>query len=882
MDIVQFHKEQEKFKIQREKMYKVKIANLEFKQYTELVGILNKTNIDLSQNIIYQQNKNASLVSQIKTMQKNLHELNIQYKALLNSEDQENIRQILEIKRTAIRTKLEDILDKKFPEIKQYGREDIPQNEQNEYYNMIYDFVVVNYFEYNELTNKISNKSKQKFKISKNSTFSSLKTVSENFWGIYNIEDYIFTDEIEGVLANDEEVIYDYLRKYSIKSNVILLLPIPLLNQRTTPLVEQENKMKELNNTNGKIQGDENINNNLNAEKTQQEQKISMFESMFVGLKPYYSIGKKKRENEVGGNESNSLLSSLPNEEDVHKKVSTDFSVSFIMLMSTLSIIIFTLLFMNRREMNMVNNNQKIDYIKHLFDTTRISDYRSLYTFFIKNLGFNLIKYTSLDGQSISSAITEIPIYSYLLTLFNTDLELNNYFTIDPIDGQGLIDKVIQYQKDKINFLSLSSIHIVYQTKVETECSEKTLVSQIINSNTKCYKDGTENPTINSIYETLAQQTDNSKFQLWLTQLKDTNYFDVDLTNTNIVDLLKFFAFLIPIDNNFQKPKVIGSSLSEYEKNSFYFLVNEKLSSLSIYFTLYYPNDDLYLSCKVVIKNSVLGKIEPGERFFKLFHVNIFNEKKYLILEILRFILSFMYIINNIVIYYVNRKTLVREIFGYKSILNLLIFGAILFSLTYKLLYLYEKSNLNKFFENDTYQKKYINSYHIANQYQFISSFESIIFGFMIMKLIQFGKLSQKFQLIFILNSKAASISFKYIIFIFIIIFGFGQTYSMLFPQTKGFWSSMYNIVLFSLGIFDYNKLLDYGEISTIVIGTIVILFYVLFTLSAFIAIYSESLRIIIVEHGYPYENKFEWNKEDYFVWLIPCLKTKKNLKKIK
>ena len=52
MDIAQFHKEQEKFKIQREKMYKEKIANLEFKQYTELVGILNKSNSELSQNII--------------------------------------------------------------------------------------------------------------------------------------------------------------------------------------------------------------------------------------------------------------------------------------------------------------------------------------------------------------------------------------------------------------------------------------------------------------------------------------------------------------------------------------------------------------------------------------------------------------------------------------------------------------------------------------------------------------------------------------------------------------------------------------------------------------------------------------------------------------
>lgn len=876
MDIVQFHKEQEKFKAQREKMHKVKIANLEFKQYTELVGILNKSNIDLSQNIIYQQNKNASLVSQIKTMQKNLHELNIQYKALINSEDQENIRQILEIKKTAIRTKLKDILDKKFPEIKQYGRENIPQNAQNEYYNMTYDYVIVYYFEYNELTNKISSKSKQKFKISKNSTFSSLKNTSENFWGIYNIEDYIFTDEIEGVLADDEDVIYDYLRKYSIKSNVILLLPITLLNQRTTPLLEQENKMKEMNNTKRKTQTDENIiNNNINAEKTQQEQKISMFESMFVGLKPYYSIGKKKN-----GNESNSLLSSLSNDEAaINKKVSKDFSMSFIMLISTLSIIIFTLLLINRREMNMVNNNQKIDYIKHLFNTTKINDYQSLYIFFIKSIGFNLIKYTSLDEQFNSSEITKIPIYSYLLALFNNDLELNKFFMNESIDSEGLSNKVIEYQKDKINFIPISSIHIVYKSKVEIKCSETTIVSQIINSNTKCYKEGIEKPKINAVYETVTQQTNNSKFQLWLTQLKDTNNFDIDLTNTNIVDLIIFFAFLIPIDSNFQKPKVNGSTLLDYEKNSFYFFVNERLSCLSIYFTLYYPNDDLYLSCKIDINNSNMGKIEPGESFFKLFQINIFNEKKYLILEILRFILSFMYVVNNIVIYLSKNKKLMREIFSYNSIFNFLIFGLILFSLTYKLLYLYEKSNVSKFLENNIYQKKYLNSYHIAKQYQFISSFESFIFGLMIMKLIQFGKLSQKFQLIFILSSKSASILFKYISFILIIIFGFGQTYLMFFPQIKGFWSSMYNIVLFSLGIFDYNKLLDYCGVSIVVIGTIIILFYLLFTLSAFIGIYSESLRIIIVNHGYPYENKFEWNKEDYLVWLIPCLKNKKNKK---
>ena len=44
-------------------------------------------------------------------MEKNLKEINILYKALVNSDDPESQRQILEIKRGAIKTKIEDILE---------------------------------------------------------------------------------------------------------------------------------------------------------------------------------------------------------------------------------------------------------------------------------------------------------------------------------------------------------------------------------------------------------------------------------------------------------------------------------------------------------------------------------------------------------------------------------------------------------------------------------------------------------------------------------------------------------------------------------------------------------------------------------------------------
>ena len=51
-------------------------------------------------------------------------------------------------------------------------------------------------------------------------------------------------------------------------------------------------------------------------------------------------------------------------------------------------------------------------------------------------------------------------------------------------------------------------------------------------------------------------------------------------------------------------------------------------------------------------------------------------------------------------------------------------------------------------------------------------------------------------------------------------------------------------------------------------------MFIVMFTLSAFVGIYSETLRKIVIEHGYPYEDESKWGKEDYLRWLFPFKKT--------
>ena len=861
MDIAQFHKEQEKFKIQREKMYKEKIANLEFKQYTELVGILNKSNSELSQNIIYQKNKNASLISQIFTMEKNLKEINIQYKALVNSDDPESQRQILEIKRGAIKTKIEDILERKFPELKQYGVDDLPKNEQNEYYNMIYDNIIINFFQFDEYDNKIINKEKQSFRISKESSFTSLKTICENFWSIDNIEDYIFADEIEGVIPQDIDKVYDYLRNYSIRSNVILLIPIAVINIRELPLPEQENKMKELNRVKGNTNFNTNNENNLNIEFNKKKEKIVQFNELYEGLKLFTSINQRK---------------DLKEKEDIYSMADKHinikqgtFSTSLIMLFVTIFSMIFTVLLIYRKDFIIKNNYQKIKYINELFDTSSIQDYQSLFKFFVHNIGTYLILNTQLNQQFIDDTITEVPIRNYLNNLYTNDPSFN-FFGTSSVNCQQIIDYIESIHKEKINFIPINFIHIKHIPRKEQACSNHSLSKELLN-NQKCYSDDdSDSISINEKYISFGNKAENYLFKDWLNQL-EKGYINIDPTITNIIDIIKYFSFLIPIDINYQKPKTSSIS-NDYETNNFYFFINEKVKSIQIFFTVYYPNDDIYLSCSITIKNTLLGNIIAMKPNIIIFHIKYFT-KMIFAFEITRLVLITLYIVNNVILLIQRSKktNILQILFSFDFILNSFIFCIIVSSFLIKIVFLNEKNEYDKYFNHTTV---YIDTYSIALKYQFVNNFESIIFGLLVLRLIQFSSLLKSFHIIFSMNSKSFSILMKYIIFLILALISFSCSFNLFYSKIGTFSLSIFNVILMSLGISNYEELIHYNEVSLVVLLIIVILFIVMFTLSAFVGIYSETLRKIIIEHGYPYEDESNWGKEDYLRWLIPFKKT--------
>ena len=241
--------------------------------------------------------------------------------------------------------------------------------------------------------------------------------------------------------------------------------------------------------------------------------------------------------------------------------------------------------------------------------------------------------------------------------------------------------------------------------------------------------------------------------------------------------------------------------------------------------------------------------------------------------EITRLVLITLYIVNNVILLIQKSKetNILQILFSFDFLLNSILFIIIFSSFLIKIIFLNEKNEYDKYFNNST---MYIDTYSIALKYQFVSNFESIIFGLLVLRLIQFMKIFKSFQMLLSINSKSFSILIKYIIFLIIALISFSCSFNLYYPQIGTFSLSIFNVILMSLGISNYEEFIHYNEVYLLVLLILVIMFIVMFTLSAFVGIYSETLRKIVIEHGYPYEDESKWGKEDYLRWLFPFKKT--------
>lgn len=71
-------------------------------------------------------------------------------------------------------------------------------------------------------------------------------------------------------------------------------------------------------------------------------------------------------------------------------------------------------------------------------------------------------------------------------------------------------------------------------------------------------------------------------------------------TNNSIIGFMYMFAKLIPVHSGFGKPTNTTSVTSENNIDT-YFLVSKDVRSLMFLFTLYFPFENVWMSCVIVI-----------------------------------------------------------------------------------------------------------------------------------------------------------------------------------------------------------------------------------------------------------------------------------------
>ncbi len=80
----------------------------------------------------------------------------------------------------------------------------------------------------------------------------------------------------------------------------------------------------------------------------------------------------------------------------------------------------------------------------------------------------------------------------------------------------------------------------------------------------------------------------------------DGSGYHLDLEiKTDILDLMSFFAKLLPIHREFNKPTIL-STVTTINNIDTYFLVDKNVRNILFLFTLYFPYENNWMSCAIV------------------------------------------------------------------------------------------------------------------------------------------------------------------------------------------------------------------------------------------------------------------------------------------
>ena len=470
-----------------QELEKLREKKKEIEFYIPAIEQSKETCHQLVENIQYQKKKIESLNQEIKYRKKRYEDLLSQYNAITDKRNMNSKDQVTELKKKIIREKLEELLADKIPEaeLKAYSKPN-EQNSNNEFKELIHENIKIILSKYESPNSKKLEQIISTFRISNITSFSALKSTACKFWNIENPNEYLITDESESIIYNEEMKINEYMKNYSVRSNLLKLIKTSLLNSRIkiTPL--QDSRLKELNQFKAKSKGD-----NKRIKGNSSNQIRNDFIKYYQGLTPYYSEKKKLEE------KHDNLDSSVQ---------SKNLNNSLIMLILTILFFAFTTSTIYRKENDILLDKRKIDYLYFLFDNKDVTSPFDLGRYLLDKILGRM--FSNKQIETTNNCICDKDNFTIYresvktngaeeITLSECLIEnqtVNNSIFPGCGDNDTWYINISEYNKCVSNkntkaegIVTLSSIHIVIEKVKSKNCYSGNSVNHL-NSNKKCFE----------------------------------------------------------------------------------------------------------------------------------------------------------------------------------------------------------------------------------------------------------------------------------------------------------------------------------------------------------------------------------------------------------
>lgn len=267
------------------------------------------------------------------------------------------------------------------------------------------------------------------------------------------------------------------------------------------------------------------------------------------------------------------------------------------------------------------------------------------------------------------------------------------------------------------------------------------------------------------------------------------------------------------------------------------------------------------------------GRIYTGSIEARIFSPNIYEQaSSVLVTDVFRIlcliILSFFLVIDvkdRLIIFPQNPILWV----SFKQIFSIYIF--IVYSISFIMKMIYCRNNPDDFYNPGNETQK--DTYQIAFYYNEIFFIESVLFEGVSIKLLDFLILNDNFKLFSTCIHVGLKSFFKYILLVILTYTFFAVVSHLLYgpfiQDYESVLSSFRSILLISTGYLDLNNLMMYNSGWGTFYFLAFFILILLFLNVVFISLFAESVKITVVQQGYPddYDNN-NWQFKDYIIWL--------------